>query len=184
MAADSDTQYAPVNVPDTGGIPAPRLRAGRQHVLETAFGLLSSSPTITYLMSFIVRMRYCPDTDSCQVVIQPHYSPADEHDEEIRNEIISPISQEIRAILGKKISRRTCGYISASSSTDEDNLADLFILYFFFSHEEGRGVPGASISGMYQMNMALRTFAPEMEEIAVNALERCLSVICEDSGTV
>jgi hypothetical protein len=33
------------------------------------------------------------------------------------------------------------------------------------------------------MNLSLRTFAPEMEEIAVNALERCLSVIREDSGT-
>jgi hypothetical protein len=183
MAADADTQYAPMNVPDNRGIPAPRLRAGRQHVLETAFGLLSSSPMITYLMSFIVRMRYCPDTDSCQVVIQPHYSPADEHDEEIRNEIVTPLSQEIRATLGQKISRRTCGYLSASSTMDEDNLADLFILYFFLSHLEGRGGPGASISGMYQMNMALRTFAPEMEEIAVNALERCLSVIREDSET-
>jgi len=170
-----------MNVPDRGGIPAPRLRAGRQHVLETAFGLLSSSPTTTYLMSFIVRMRYCPDTDSCQVVIQPHYSPADERDEEIRDEIVSPLSREIRATLGEKISRRTCGYITASSSVDQDNLADLFILYFFLSPEEGGGGTAASISGVYQMNMALRTFAPEMEEIAVNALERCLSVIRGDS---
>ena len=182
MAADADTQYAPMKVPDNGGIPAPRLWAGRQHVLETAFGLLSSSPMVTYLMSFIVRMRYCPDTDSCQVVIQPHYSPADEHNEEIRNEIVMPLCHAIRATLGEKISRRTCGYISASSTMDEDNLADLFILYFFLSN--GEGAPEASVSGVYQMNIALRTFAPEMEEIALNALERCLSVIREDSGTV
>jgi hypothetical protein len=180
VAADSDTQYAPINSPDNGGIPAPRLRAGRQHVLETAFGLISSTPAVSYLMSFIVRMRYCPDTDSCQVVIQPHYSPADENEEEIRQEIVTPLSHEIRATLGEKISRRTCGYISASSSTDEDNLADLFILYFFHSHEDVSGREGASISGVYQMNMALRTFAPEMEEIAIDALERCLSVIRED----
>ena len=123
------------------GIPATRLRAGRQHVLETAFGLLSSAPTATYLMSFIVRMRYCPDTDSCQVVIQPNYSPADEHDEEIRNEIVTPLSHEIRATLGEKISRKTCGYLSASSTMDEDNLADLFILYFFLSRGDGEGEP-------------------------------------------
>jgi len=181
MAADSDTRCAPMNAPDNRAIPAPRLRAGRQHVLETAFGLLASSPTVTYLMSFIVRMRYCPDTDSCQVVIQPHYSPADEHAEEIRNEIVTPLSHEIRSTLGEKISRKTCGYLSASSTMDEDNLADLFILYFFLSN--GEGGPGAFVSGVYQMNLSLRTFAPEMEEIAVNALERCLSVIREDSGT-
>ena len=29
MAADSDTQYRPMNIPDASGIPAPRLRAGR-----------------------------------------------------------------------------------------------------------------------------------------------------------
>ena len=183
MTADSDTQYAPMNAPDNGGIPVPRLRAGRQHVLETAFGLLSSSPTVTYLMSIIVRMRYCPDTDSCQVVIQPHYSPADEHEEEIRQEIVTPLSHEIRATLGEKISRRTCGYISASSTMDQDNLADLFILYFFHSREDGSGGQGASVSGVYQMNMAFRTFAPEMEDIAINALERCLSVIREDPET-
>jgi hypothetical protein len=169
-----------MNAPDNGGIPAPRLRAGRQHVLETAFGLLSSTPAVTYLMSFIVRMRYCPDTDSCQVVIQPHYSPADDHDEEIRQEIVTPLSREIRATLGEKVSRRTCAYISASSSVDEDNLADLFILYFFHSHEAGGGGQEATVSGVYQMNMAFRTFAPEMEDIAIDALERCLSVIRGD----
>jgi len=183
MAADSDSQYAPMKVPGNGGIPAPRLRAARQHVLETAFGLLASTPTVRYLMSLIVRMRYCPDTDSCQVIIQPHYSPADQHDEEIRDEIVTPLSHEIRATLGEKISRRTCGYVSASSSMDEDNLADLFILYFFLSSKNGEGEPGVSVSGVYQMNLALRTFAPEMEEIAVNALERCLSVIREGSET-
>jgi hypothetical protein len=131
-------------------------------------------------MAFIVRMRYCPDTDSCQVVIQPNYSPADEHDEEIRNEIVTPLSQEIRATLGEKISRKTCAYLSATSTMDEDNLADLFILYFFMSGGGGEGEPRASVSGVYQMNLSLRTFAPEMEEIAVNALERCLSLIHED----
>ena len=180
MAADSDTRYAPLNIPDNRGIPVPRLRAGRQHVLETAFGLLATSPTVMYLMAFIVRMRYCPDTDSCQVVIQPNYSPADEHDEEIRNEIVTPLSQEIRATLGEKISRKTCAYLSATSTMDEDNLADLFILYFFMSGGGGEGEPRASVSGVYQMNLSLRTFAPEMEEIAVNALERCLSLIHED----
>ena len=183
MAADSDTQYRPMNIPDTGGIPAPRLRAGRQHVLETAFGLLSSSPTVTYLMSLIVRMRYCPDTDSCQVIIQPHYSPADEHENEIRNEVVTPLSHEIRATLGEQISRRTCAYLSASSTMDEDNLADLFILYFFLSGRDGDSRPGTLVSGLYQMNLALRTFAPEMEEIAVNALERCLFLIRKDSET-
>ena len=157
-----------------GGIPAPRLRAGRQHVLETAFGLLASAPAVRYLMSFIVRMRYCPDSDSCQVVIQPHYSAAGEYDEEVREEILLPLAQTIRATLGAKVSRRTCAYISASSTMDQDNLADLFILYFF-AGEESPG-QGPAISGIYQMNLALRTFAPEMEEIAVGALERCLSV--------
>ena len=179
MAADTDTRYAPIGSPDNGGIPAPRFRAGRQHVLETAFGLLSSSPAVHYLMSFIVRMRYCPDSDSCQVIIQPHYSPADEHDEEVRHEILTPLAHEIRATLGEKISRKTCGYISASSSMDQDNLADLFILYFFLSNEGGTGT---TVSGVYQMNLALRTFAPEMEDIAVDALERCLSVIRLGSG--
>jgi hypothetical protein len=183
MAADSDTRYAPMNVPDDRGIPAPRLRAGRQHVLETACGLLSSAPTVTYLMALIVRMRYCPDTDSCQVVIQPHYSPASEHDEEIRNEIMTPLSQEIRVTLGEQVSRRTCAYLSTTSTMDQDNLADLFILYFFLSNGDGEGESGALVSGLYQMNLALRTFAPEMEEIAVNALERCLFVIREDSET-
>ncbi len=131
-------------------------------------------------MSFIVRMRYCPDTDSCQVVIQPHYTPADEHHDEVRTEIVTPLSHEIRATLGEKISRKTCGYISASSSMDEDNLADLFILYFFLSNEGGEG---AAISGVYQINLALRTFAPEMEDIAVEALERCLSVFRMGAGS-
>jgi hypothetical protein len=176
MAADTDI----LNTPDQGGIPAPRLRAGRQQVLETAFGLLSSSPAIHYLMSFIVRMRYCPETDSCQVVIQPHYTPADKHDEEIRGEIVGPLSCEIRATLGKQISRRTCAYLSAQSNLDQDNLADLFILYFFLSGEERADRPGSSIWGIYQMNQALRTFAPEVEEIAVAALDRCLSVIRKD----
>jgi hypothetical protein len=177
MAAETESRYASLAATGTGRIPAPRLRAGRQQVLETAFGLLSSSPTVLYLMSFIVRMRYCPDTDTCQVVIQPHYSPADGHDEEIRDEIVTPISREIRATLGEKISRRTCAYLSTTSEMDEDNLADLFILYFF----AGDGEPGRgqSVSGVYQMNLPLRTFAPEIEEIAVEAVERCLSVIKE-----
>ena len=164
------------------GIPAPRFRAGRQHVLETAFDLLSSSPTVKYLMSFIVRMRYCPDTDSCQVVIQPHYSTPGEFEEEVREEIITPISREIRATIGEQISRRTCGYISTSSTMDQDNLADLFILYFFLSGGEGEGSGPVSISGLYQMNMALRTFAPEMEEVAISALERCLSLVRRESA--
>jgi hypothetical protein len=89
-------------------------------------------------MSFIVRMRYCPDSDSCQVVIQPHYSASGEYDEEVREEILLPLAQTIRATLGAKVSRRTCAYISASSTMDQDNLADLFILYFFAGEE----VPG------------------------------------------
>jgi hypothetical protein len=177
MPADSDTRYASADLPGNAAIPAPRLQAGRQHVLETASGLLASSPTARYLMSFIVRMRYCPDTDSCQVVIQPHYAPADGHDEEIRNEIVTPLCREIRATIGESISRRTCGYISASSMMDEDNLSDLFIFYFFLSAGEGEGQRGALISGVYQMNRALRTFAPEMEEVAIHTLSRCLSAI-------
>ncbi|HMA05889.1 MAG TPA: hypothetical protein VKO45_08185, partial [Methanomicrobiales archaeon] len=161
--------------PELGGIPAPRVRAGRQHILETAFGLVSSTPEVRYLMSFFVRMRYCPETDSCQVVIQPHYSPAGEYDGEIRNEIVAPLSRQIRASLGGKISRKTCAYIASASAKDEDKLADLFILYFFAG--EGPGTPGDHIWGVYQMNLAFRTFAPEMEEIAVNSLERCLCVI-------
>jgi hypothetical protein len=170
MAADTDIRKPS----GQGGIPAVRLRAGRQHVLETAFGLLASAPMVRYLMSFVVRMRYCPDSDSCQVVIQPHYSAAGDCDEEVRQEILIPLAREIRATLGEKVSRKTCAYISASSALDQDNLADLFILYFF-AGEESPG-QGPAISGIYQMNLALRTFAPEMEEIAVGALERCLSV--------
>src|SRR5512136_1079795 len=173
MAADTDI----LNAPDQGGIPSPRVRAGRQHVLETACGLLSSSPAIRYLMSFFVRMRYSPETDSCQVVIQPHYTPADGDDGDIRQEIVTPLSREIRATLGEQISRRTCAYLSAQSTLDQDNLADLFILYFFLSGEEAAGRPLTAVWGVYQMNQALRIFAPEMEEVAVASLERCLSVM-------
>jgi hypothetical protein len=180
MAAASGTWGAPMKAPDHEGIPAFRFREGRQHVLETAFGLLSASPTVMYLMSFIVRMRYCPDTDSCQVVIQPHYRTTEGHDEEVRDGIVTPLSREIRATLGERIPRKTCAYLSASSAMDEDNLADLFILYFFTEDETGG--PVGSISGVYQMSMALRTFAPEMEEIAVDALERCLSIIRQGSA--
>jgi hypothetical protein len=133
-------------------------------------------------MSFIVRMRYCPDTDSCQVVIQPHYSTENEHEEGVRKEIMIPLSLEIRATLGEKVRRKTCAYISASSEMDEDNLADLFILYLFISNEGTGPGNGVSVSGVYQMNLAFRTFAPEMEEIAVNALERCLSLIRKEWG--
>ncbi len=161
--------------PDEGGISALRFRAGRQHILETASGLLSSTPSVRYLMSFFVRMRYCPDTDTCQVVIQPHYSTDDEQDEDIRNDVIVPLAREIRASIGGKISRRTCTYIAATSAMDADSLADLFILYFFAGEDEGRA--GGHIWGVYQMNLAFRTFAPEMEEIAVLALERCLATI-------
>jgi len=181
MAAEIESRHGSLATSGTGGIPAPRFQAGRQQVLETAFGLLSSSPMVRYLMSFIVRMRYCPDSDTCQVVIQPHYSPAEGNDEEIRDEIrdeiVTPISREIRATLGEKISRRTCAYLSATSRMDGDKLADLFILYFFAGDgEPGRG---ASVSGVYQISLPLRTFAPEIEGIAINALERCLSVIRE-----
>ncbi|HTY52699.1 MAG TPA: hypothetical protein VMB35_05850 [Methanomicrobiales archaeon] len=178
MAADSDLHPASHESP-AGAIPGPRFRAGRQHVLETAFGLLSSAPTVQYLMSFIVRMRYCPDSDSCQVVIQPHYRPADDSDEEVRTGIVAPLSREIRATLGANISRKTCSFISASSALDQDNLADLFILYFFYDGQGENGAEGPVVAGVYQMNLALRTFAPEMEEIAVQALERCLLVIRE-----
>lgn len=182
MAADSDTKYASVDLSGLGGIPAPRIRSGRQHVLETAFGLLSTAPAVMYLMSFIVRMRYCPDTDSCQVVIQPHYSPADEHEEDIRNEIVTPLATEIRATIGEHISRRTCAYLSTQSTHDEDNLADLFILYFFLLNGEEEGGEGVTVSGVYQMNLPLRTFAPEMEELAITALGRCLRLIRTDEG--
>jgi hypothetical protein len=182
MAVDLDARQPCIYAPDLPGIPVPRFRAGRRHVLETAFDLLSSSPTVKYLMSFIVRMRYCPDTDSCQVVIQPHYSTTEEYEDEVREEVVTPLSREIRATIGEKISRRTCGYISTSSTMDQDNLADLFILYFFLSGGEGKGNGAVSISGLYQMNLALRTFAPEMEEVAISALERCLSIIRRESA--
>jgi hypothetical protein len=175
MAAETDLLQA-----DQGGVPSPRIRAGRQHVLETACGLLASAPAITYLLSFIVRMRYCPDSDSCQVVIQPHYTPAEGNDDEIMQEIVTPLSQEIRKTLGKQIPRRTCAYLSAHSTLDQDNLADLFILYFFTSGDEKGSHEGAPVWGVYQMNQAFRTFAPEMEEIAITALERCLSVMERD----
>jgi hypothetical protein len=177
MAVNSEMQCSFREIGDCGGIPTLRFHEAEQLVLETASGLLTSAPKTWYLMSFIVRMGYSPETDSCQVVIQPHYSPADEHDEETRDEIISPLSLEIRAAIGEKISAKACAYISASSSLDEDNLTDLFILYFFMSGEGGNGNPEGSISGAYQMNFTLRTFAPEMEEIAGKALERCLSII-------
>jgi len=181
MAADSDARYAVMDAPELRGIPAHRFRAGEKHVLETALGLLSTSPMVMYLMSFIVRMRYCPDTDSCQVVIQPHYSTTEEHEEDVRDEIMTPLSHEIRATIGEKISRRTCGYISASSTMDEDNLADLFILYFFLSGEKEMGDAAVTVSGLYQISLLLRTFAPEIEEIAIDALERCLFVIRHES---
>ena len=171
MPGNGDSQCQCRNISDCGEIPAPRFHEARQHVLETASGLLSGSPRISYLMAFIVRMRYVHETDSCQVVIQPHYSPAGEYDEEIRNEVVTPLSREIRASLGGKISRKNCAYISATSTMDPDNLADLFILYFFAGEEAGG--PGGRVWGVYQMNLALRTFAPEMEDIAVDALERC-----------
>ena len=177
MMADSETRCSPMKFSDCRSIPVPRFHEAEQHVLETASGLLIGSPGISYLMSFIVRMRYVPETDSCQVVIQPNYSPADGHDDEIRDEIVTPISREIRATLGEQIPRKTCAYLSASSTMDQDNLADLFILYFFLSGGDGEGGPRPSVSGLYQMNLALRTFAPEMEEVAVNALERCLSLL-------
>ncbi|MDD1666650.1 MAG: hypothetical protein LUQ23_03855 [Methanomicrobiales archaeon] len=171
MAAETEI----LDLSERGGIPAPRLRAGRRHILETAFGLISSAPEVKYLMSFFVRMRYWPETDSCQVVIQPHYSASDDCEEEVRKEIVIPLSREIRAAIGGRISRKTCAYIAAASETDRDNLTDLFILYFMAG--EGAGGPGDRVWGVYQMHLAFRTFAPEMEEIAVNALERCLCVI-------
>jgi hypothetical protein len=161
---------------DCGEIPSPRFHEAEQHVLETASGLLTGSPRILYLMSFIVRMRYVPETDSCQVVIQPHCRLSGESGGE-GAEILTPLSHEIRASLGEKISAKACGYISASSSLDEDNLTDLFILYFFVAGDEPAGDRGPTISGVYQMNLTLRTFVPEMEDIAVDALERCLSLL-------
>jgi hypothetical protein len=179
MAANSEIQCSFREIGDCGGIPALRFQEAEQLVLETASGLLTAAPETWYLMSFIVRMGYSPETDSCQVVIQPHYSPADEKDEDTREEILSPLSLEIRAAIGEKISAKACAYISASSSLDEDNLTDLFILYFFMSGEGEKEDREGSISGAYQMNFTLRTFVPEMEEIAQKALERCLSIIRE-----
>ena len=183
MAANSEIQCLTRKFDDCRGIPTPRCHEAEQHVLETASDLLSSSPKTLYLMSFIVRMRYAPETDSCQVVIQHHYSPVDEHDGETRDEIVSPLSHEIRAAIGEKISAKACGYIAASSSLDEDNLTDLFILYFFVSSEDENGYPVASVSGAYQMNLTLRTFVPEMEEIAVDALEKCLFIVRQGQET-
>jgi hypothetical protein len=161
---------------DCGEIPAPRFHEAEQHVLETASGLLTGSPRILYLMSFIVRMRYVPETDSCQVVIQPHcrLSGAKGGD---TGEILLPLSHEIRASIGEKISAKACAYISASSSLDEDNLTDLFILYFFAAGDAPMADGCPSFSGVYQMNLTLRTFVPEMEDIAVDALERCLFLL-------
>jgi hypothetical protein len=159
-----------------GDIPAPRFHEAEQHVLETASGLLTGSPRIAYLMSFIVRMRYVHETDSCQVVIQPHCRLSGGEGGS-GAEILSPLSHEIRAAIGEKISAKACAYISASSSLDEDNLTDLFILYFFVAGDGGEGIRSLSFSGIYQMNLTLRTFVPEMEEIAVDALERCLGLL-------
>ncbi|HVN65753.1 MAG TPA: hypothetical protein VMT31_03935 [Methanomicrobiales archaeon] len=161
---------------DGGDIPAPRFHDAEQHVLEMASGILTGSPRISYLMSFIVRMRYVHETDSCQVVIQPHYRLAGEEGGS-GAEILSPLSHEIRAALGEKISAKACGYISASSSLDEDNLTDLFILYFFVTGDRIGGPRAPFVSGVYQMNLTLRTFVPEMEDIAVDALERCLALL-------
>ena len=161
---------------DCGDIPAPRFHEAEHHVLETASGLLTGSPRISYLMSFIVRMRYLHEEDSCQVVIQPHFCLAG-GEGGAGAEILSPLSHEIRAAIGEKISAKACGYISASSSLDEDNLTDLFILYFFVAGDGTGGPRAPSVSGVYQMNLTLRTFVPEMEDIAVDALERCLSLL-------
>src|SRR5512136_1990156 len=128
MSGNGEIQCECRKASDCGDIPAPRFHEAEQHVLETASGLLTGSPRIQYLMSFIVRMRYVHEADSCQVVIQPHYYLAGEEGGS-GAEILSPLSHEIRAALGEKISAKACGYISASSSLDEDNLTDLFILY-------------------------------------------------------
>ena len=182
MGADSEIQCAAVKSSDYRGIPTPRVHEAEQHVLETASDLLSISPDTSYLMSFIVRMRYVPERDSCQVVIQHHYSPGDGHDDGTHDEIARPLSHEIRAAIGEKISAKACGYISASSSLDEDNLTDLFILYFFASNGGDGAGPEGSVSGAYQMNLTLRTFVPEMEDIAGIALEKCLGIIREDQA--
>jgi hypothetical protein len=183
ITGDSEIQYSCSETGDPGGIPAPRFLEARQHVLETASDLMTSSPSTYYVMSFIIRMRYSPETDSCQVVIQPHFSPADEEGGDTGESILTPLSHEIRAAIGEKISAKACGYISASSSLDEDNLTDLFILYFFLSGKNAAGQRRARISGIYQMNITLRTFVPEMEGIAINALERCLALFRQGPGS-
>ena len=165
------------NFSDCGDIPAPRYREAEQHVLETASGLLSGSPRIQYLMSFIVRMRYDPESDSCQVVIQPHCRFPGDAAEEAGTGILDPLCHVIRESIGEKISAKACGYISASSSLDEDNLTDLFVLYFFAESSGCSPRPVPSISGLYRMNLTLRTFVPEMEDIANDALERCLFLL-------
>ena len=176
MSGNAEIQCRSREIRDCGEIPAPRFHEAEQHVLETASGLLTGSPRFAYLMSFIVRMRYVHETDSCQVVIQPH-ARLSGGDGGSGAEVLSPLYHEIRAALGKKISAKACGYISASSSLDEDNLTDLFILYFFVAGDAGDGLQAPTVSGVYQMNLTLRTFVPEMEEIAVDALERCLSLL-------
>ena len=175
MTGNAAIRHQCRKTPDSMDIPTPRVQEAEQHVLETASGLLSGSPSISYLMSFIVRMRYVPESDCCQVVIQPHFRPSDERGE--GEAFLSPLAHEIRASLGEKISAKACGYISASSSLDEDNLTDLFILYFFAAGGGKSGDAPLSVSGMYQMNLTLRTFVPEMEDIAVHALERCLLLL-------
>jgi hypothetical protein len=177
MSGNTATQCQSGKMHDRGDIPAPRFHEAEQHVLETASGLLTGSPAISYLMSFIVRMRYVPESDSCQVIIQPHCRLSGGENDGAGAEILSPLSHEIRASIGGKISAKACGYISASSSLDEDNLTDLFILYFFIAGGEGPWCPSPTMSGVYQMNLTLRTFVPEMEEIAVDALERCLTLL-------
>ena len=176
MSGHGEVQCECKKTGDCRDVPGPRFREAEQHVLETASGLLTGSPRISYLTSFIVRMRYVHETDSCQVVIQPHYCPTGEEGGS-GAEILSPLAHEIRAALGEKISAKACGYISASSSLDEDNLTDLFILYFFTAGNGMEGTRPPSISGVYQMNLTLRTFVPEMEDIAVDALERCLALL-------
>ena len=175
MSGNAEIQCRQVS--DCGDIPAPRYREAEQHVLETASGLLSSSPRVRYLMSFIVRMRYVPETDSCQVVIQPHCRFSDDDGGTGGAGLLFPLCHGIRASIGEKISARACGYISASSSLDEDNLTDLFVLYFFAENNDSPVHPVPSVSGVYRMNLTLRTFVPEMENIADDALDRCLSLL-------
>jgi hypothetical protein len=177
MSGNAEIQCQYRKTHDCGEIPAPRFHEAEQHVLETASGLLTGSPAISYLMSFIVRMRYVPESDSCQVVIQPHCRLSSGVSGEAGKEVLSPLSHEIRASLGEKISAKACGYISASSSLDQDNLTDLFILYFFVAGDDMAADPSLSLSGVYQMNLTLRTFVPEMEDIAVDALDRCLTLL-------